>query len=102
MSQIHHSEVPGLQQRVNNALVNMTNNLSIFGQVTSCYRITENFYRIEMLIQQHFMIRALVFDSPHQCEIYPEGNAFRILILDPMTQDLRNAIKDYHAIGHAL
>lgn len=103
MSKIDLSEVPNLQTRVNNALVNTTMNMGAYCSIQHLFRITENLYYVEALLpNMHYMIRFLVFDkSEHECSIFLEGQAFSALILRPMTQDIENAIKDYHSIGHA-
>lgn len=99
------SEAPfGLEQRINNALVNTLRSHSVYGKLRSVERVgeSENFFLVQMeLVNAHYLVRALVFDTPYEATLFLDANAFRFLVLDPMTSDVRNAIKDYHSIGHA-
>lgn len=101
MSQIDLSEVPGLQVRVNNALAHATSYINAYCEIRSVFRITENLYQVEGVIAQQHCIRFLVFDVNEQvCHVYLDSLSFRMLVLDPMTRDVQQAIKDYHSIGH--
>jgi hypothetical protein len=94
---------PGLQSRVNNALIQLTQNHSIYGQVEHAFTITPGFYvlKIRVFNGMH-LIHALCWDQQYECRLFLDAQAFKLLILDPMTADVKAAINDYHSIGHGL
>lgn len=48
------------------------------------------------------LVRALAYDTGdgQTFDLFFSLPSVRTLLLDPMTQDVKNAIKDYHSIGH--
>lgn len=89
------------QSRVRNALTAITKNPYLHGEVKSAFQIMPCFYFLKIIVNNGmFLVHALCMDDGYECRLFLDGIAVRILVLDPMTEDVQNAIKDYHSIGH--
>lgn len=89
------------QQRVQNSLLQATNNPYMHAEVREAFKIMPNFYFLQLALQGgQWIVHALCFDDGYSARLFLDSSAFRMLVLDPMTEGVKQAIKDYHSIGH--
>lgn len=91
-----------LRQHICNAFRNFGPFVHMHCEVRELKFLGNGLYFAELLINQHFYVHCLAMDRVHEAKIFMDANSFMMLILNPMTEDVRNAIKDYHSIGHGI
>ena len=87
--------------RLQNALVAATwDHTCILTEVRKRVEIAPDLWYVMFTINDHLACRALVYDLGGEYDIFFPLPYVRTLLLDPMTEGVRQAIKDYHSIGH--
>ena len=89
--------------RLQNALVQSTYDLNLpIIEIRSKKEIAPDLWHVTFIMANGIMLRVLAYDhgETQSFDLFFTLPSVRVLLLDPMTEDVKNAIKDYHSIGH--
>lgn len=87
------------KQIIRNEVTTALMNPYISNEIVSVVSIAPNLHCATVILNNQMRVNFLVF-SGLTATIFMETRAIQTLLIDPSLIDVRNAIKDYHSIGH--
>jgi hypothetical protein len=88
----------------NNALANATYDRQIYAsKIVEKKEIAENTWYISAIVNNHLMIPCVAYAiSPYEFKLFFTLEATRILLIDPLLEDVKRMVTDFYKVGHNL